>query len=175
MPSRKEEALAAISAANPKWSTKHVSYAYEMMPTSNEAYYEKGTSQRDQARAYWLHKWTLWAIEMNIVPDDTPIPPATPYPDGPSRRRSAPEPSPTTGASNPRAIATKDPSVTQQGIVAPRVGTVGRKIWDICDEVTTQHGREAKVEEILEVARTRGLNEGNAKTEFSRWRKFNVK
>lgn len=168
---KKEEAIAAIAAANPKWSEKHVAYAYELMPTSTAIYYEKGTKQHQDAHAHWLHKWTRWAIEMGLMPDDTVIPPDPGQPDSNFTRRrnrliEGPNPTTATGKSD----APKPPS--NSGVQAPREGTVGKKIWDVCDEVTIKHGREAKVEEVLEVAKSRGLNEGNTKTEFSRWRKF---
>lgn len=170
--SKKEEGLAAIAAANPKWSKRHVQYAHTLMPTSSAVYYEKGSKEYKQAHAHWLHRWTLWAIEMNLLPDDTPVPPETEHPPSINARRS--RNTEFAAGGSPVAKITLPPTEKSNDIKAPREGTVGKKIWDVCDEVTTHHGRQATVEEVLEIARTRGLNEGNTRTEFTRWRKFHT-
>lgn len=170
----KNQALEALKAANPKWSEKHIRYAFELMPTSNEVYYAEGTPEHARARAAWWRRWTIWAIEMNIVPDDTPVPQGADEPEGPNTRRRGSKLTnvpPTLGPLQPAKI----PAVESNTVRAPKEGTMGKKIWDICDELTTKHGREAKVEEVTAMARERGLNEGNSRTEFSRWRKFHVK
>lgn len=164
MPDR-DQAIAAIKAANPKWSDRHVSYAYTLMPTSASYCFAEGTRERAQADAWFLFRWTKWAIEMNILPDDTPMPPEVAWPDGAiSRRRLA-----IVGGTDSRAPAAPPGA---PGRKMPTPGTIAARIWYIADEETKRLGRQATVDEVLAVARTQNLNEGNTRTEFSNWRKY---
>src|SRR5262249_40951323 len=155
--------------ANPKWSARHVRYAYEMMPTSNASFYAKGTRERKYWEEYFMWEWTQWAIEMNLLPDDTQVPPK-PDKDGSlvlvSRRRAA-----IPDSTNPVANMPVAPPGAP-GRQAPKPGTVASRIWAIADQETARLGRQATIEEVLVVARTQNLNEGNTKTEFSSWRKY---
>jgi len=112
---KKDEAIAAIKAANPRWSENHCKLAYELMPTTTAWAYEKGTSDRLKAEQYFLSKWTKWAIEMNLMPEDTVIP------DHPVE---LPQARTTRVSGEPIKI------VTQQGINAPKPGTMAKQIWD---------------------------------------------
>lgn len=89
---KKEQAIEAIRAANPKWSDKHVRYAYEMMPSTAAVYFQEGTVEHAYHKALHAHNWTKWAVEMNLVPEDTPIPPApsTAAPVARARRNAPP-------------------------------------------------------------------------------------
>lgn len=150
---RKDEAIAAIAAANPKWSERHVRYSYELMPTTVAWMHEKGSPERAWWEARHAHFWVRWAIEMNIIPDDTEVPALpngdfTPVARSPSIRR--------------------EPVVEQQGIGAPREGTMARKIWNMCSSLGTP-----TLDDVIAKATELGYNIGNTKTEFSRWRKFN--
>ena len=65
------------------------------------------------------------------------------------------------------------PTVEQNGIKRPKPGTLCGKAWDIFDKVTKKHrGNPATIAESLEISKEAGLNEGNVRAEFGRWRKF---
>lgn len=155
--SRKEAALAAIQAANPKWSPRHVRAVYEMMPSTNAMYWEKGSPERTYWELRHKHFWTKWAIEMNILPDDTPIPPLIDENYAPVATMNAVA----------RAIA-NEARVTQNGVREPRSGTIARKIWDMSAAL-----KDPSVDAAVAEGERLGLNIGNVKTEFSNWRKFN--
>ena len=53
-------------------------------------------------------------------------------------------------------------------IQPPNPGTQGELAWAIFDEL----GYQVTIKEALALARERGLNESNIRTELSRWRKF---
>jgi hypothetical protein len=159
--SKKDEAVAALKTANPRWSDKHVAFAYELMPTSNAWAYEKGTADRDKAHKWWLSKWTVWAVEMNLLPEGTPIP-------------DAPVALPPTQSTRVNGVPiSRIPTEAKQGINAPRPGTRAKEIWDACTEQSTKLGRQVTADEIIVVATAKDWNIGNVRTEHSRWRKFN--
>ena len=60
----------------------------------------------------------------------------------------------------------------QNGVRRPKPETLCGKAWSIFDSVSAKNGSPASIKESLEVARTQGLNEGNVKAEYARWRKF---
>ena len=66
--------------------------------------------------------------------------------------------------------ATKMPE--QNGVRRPKPDTLCGKAWAIFDNVSTKNGAPASIKESLDVARGEGLNEGNVKAEYARWRKF---
>ena len=159
---KKEEALAALKAANPKWSARHCRFAYQMMPTTIDWVYEKGTADREKAHQHWLSSWTAWAIEMNLLPEDTPIP-------------EAPVALPSTNFERVNGVpVSRAPTETKQGINAPRPGTMAKQIWDLSDELSIKHGRQVTSEEMVVAATAKDWNIGNVKTEYSRWRKFHA-
>lgn len=60
----------------------------------------------------------------------------------------------------------------QNGIVRPKPNTACGKAWAIMDSLSMKAGSATPIAPVLEVAKTEGLNEGNVKCEYSRWRKF---
>lgn len=61
----------------------------------------------------------------------------------------------------------------QNGVRRPKPETLCGQAWAIFDAVSAQTGAPATIAASLVVAREQGLNEGNVKTEYARWRKFN--
>jgi hypothetical protein len=57
----------------------------------------------------------------------------------------------------------------------PRPGAEGLcgQAWAVFDEVSGAQNAACSIAQALEVAKTRGLNEGNVRTEYARWKKFN--
>ena len=60
----------------------------------------------------------------------------------------------------------------QNGVRRPKPETLCGKAWAIFDGVSAQHGRPATIGESMEIAKAQGLNEGNVRAEYARWRKF---
>ena len=58
------------------------------------------------------------------------------------------------------------------GVRRPKPETLCGKAWAIFDEVSQKNGAPASIKESLVVAKERGLNEGNVRVEYARWRKF---
>ncbi|QJI53372.1 transcriptional activator [Alteromonas phage vB_AcoS-R7M] len=61
----------------------------------------------------------------------------------------------------------------QNGIRRPKPETLCGKVWTIADEVSSELGQPAPVSLVLERGEAQGLNTGNIKAEYARWRKFN--
>ena len=117
---------------------------------------------------------------MNLIPDETPIPPL-PQGERPrygaKRRPDELRATPINGTAS-SAAQSEVPGKTivakeeKNGVTAPNEGTVAKRIWDLCEDITFKLARQATFEDIIPVAKERGFNEGNTKTEYSRWRKF---
>ena len=60
----------------------------------------------------------------------------------------------------------------QNGVRRPKPDTLCGKAWAIFDGISAKNGAPASIKESLEAARADGLNEGNVKAEYARWRKF---
>lgn len=60
----------------------------------------------------------------------------------------------------------------QNGVRRPRPGGLCAKAWEIADSISQKLGSPAPVADVLEVAIAEGLNPGNVKAEYARWRKF---
>ena len=60
----------------------------------------------------------------------------------------------------------------QNGVRRPKPTTLCGKVWDLADNLSNQLGQPVPISTLLEHARPAGLNEGNVKTEYARWRKF---
>lgn len=60
----------------------------------------------------------------------------------------------------------------QNGIRRPKPETLCGQAWSVFDAVSAETGAPATIARSLEIGREQGLNEGNVKTEFARWRKF---
>lgn len=61
----------------------------------------------------------------------------------------------------------------QNGIRRPKPNTKCGRAWAIADELSQELGQPTPVAPLLERAVAEGLNEGNVKAEYARWRKFN--
>lgn len=77
-------------------------------------------------------------------------------------------------AAKPVSVARriKSPQVEQNGALHPREGTVGAKLWAICDDIaaTTEGGYRAIRNAVI--AATGDFNPGNVRTELSVWSRF---
>lgn len=60
----------------------------------------------------------------------------------------------------------------QNGVRRPKPDTLCGKAWTIFDNISAKNGAPASIKESLDAARADGLNEGNVKAEYARWRKF---
>lgn len=58
------------------------------------------------------------------------------------------------------------------GIRRPKPDTLCGKAWAIFDEISAKNGSAASIGESLKVAESKGLNLGNVRAEYARWRKF---
>jgi hypothetical protein len=58
------------------------------------------------------------------------------------------------------------------GVRRPKPETLCGKAWAIFDQISTEQKRPATIAESLVRSKEQGLNEGNVKAEFARWRKF---
>ena len=74
----------------------------------------------------------------------------------------------------PKARKTKPAQFVQNGVPAPREGTVGHKLWALCDEIaTTVNGGYKAIRLAVIQAAGDAYNPGNVRTEISLWRKHN--
>jgi len=60
----------------------------------------------------------------------------------------------------------------QNGVKRPKPGTLCSAVWEIADKISMETGKPAEVADVIAQAKADGLNEGNARIEFARWRKF---
>lgn len=60
----------------------------------------------------------------------------------------------------------------QNGVRRPKPGTLCGRAWQIFDSVGKNASLPVSIGEALKIARQQGLNEGNVRTEFYRWRRF---
>lgn len=60
----------------------------------------------------------------------------------------------------------------QNGVRRPKPETLCGRAWAIFDEVSQQNGAPASIGEALQLSRAQGLNDGNVRAEYARWRKF---
>lgn len=61
----------------------------------------------------------------------------------------------------------------QNGVRRPRPETLCGKAWALMDECSARLGQPVPVSFVLQLAPGYELNEGNIKTEYARWKKFN--
>jgi membrane protein involved in colicin uptake len=66
--------------------------------------------------------------------------------------------------------AAKQPE--QNGVRRPGPETLCGKAWKIFDDVSQEAGAPASIGASMRVAKAQGLNEGNVRAEYARWRKF---
>lgn len=60
----------------------------------------------------------------------------------------------------------------QNGVRRPKPTTKCGRVWEIADMLSATAGQPTPVKDLLETAKSEGLNEGNTKAEYARWRKF---
>lgn len=60
----------------------------------------------------------------------------------------------------------------QNGIRHPKPATLCARAWAIADNMSSALGSPVPIKELLVETTAAGLNAGNVKTEYSRWRKF---
>lgn len=60
----------------------------------------------------------------------------------------------------------------QNGVRRPKPETLCGQAWAVFDELSQKLGAPCAIADALKAAGERGLNEGNVKAEYSRWRKF---
>lgn len=58
------------------------------------------------------------------------------------------------------------------GIRQPKPESLCGKAWAIFNQISAQNGAPASITDALPVAKAQGLNEGNVRTEYARWKKF---
>lgn len=68
--------------------------------------------------------------------------------------------------------AKKAPREEQNGVVRPKTESLCGQAWTACDDASANRGQPASIHEVLEIANERGLNIGNVKVEYARWKKF---
>lgn len=178
---KQKEAAAAIAAANPTWSQRHVDMcASFLMPTSNEHYFDPGTPERIAAEQHHRERMHEFLVEMNILsPDKAYKRPAnwqSPYKAeklAVTRQRAAPAPRPAAEPSatgEPKAAPVRP--LTPAEIKEPRPGSAGAQAWAVCDQLFEALGRLPSGAEAGEAGAAAGLNPGNVRAEISRWAKF---
>lgn len=60
----------------------------------------------------------------------------------------------------------------QNGVRRPKADTLCGKAWGIADALSQSLGQPVPIANLLEATNAQGLNEGNVKAEYARWRKF---
>jgi hypothetical protein len=72
------------------------------------------------------------------------------------------------------AVAAKEAEKMPEsnGVRRPKPETLCGKAWAIFDAISAKKGAPASIAEALVEAKAQGLNEGNVKAEYARWRKF---
>lgn len=60
----------------------------------------------------------------------------------------------------------------QNGIRRPKPDTKCGRVWTLADELSAKFGQPTPIADLLTAAKAEGLNEGNVKAEYARWRKF---
>lgn len=61
----------------------------------------------------------------------------------------------------------------QNGVRRPKPATLCGKAWALADKLSAEMNQAVPVKALLVAAAAEGLNEGNVKAEYARWRKFN--
>lgn len=61
----------------------------------------------------------------------------------------------------------------QNGARRPRPLTLCGQAWALADKLSADLGQPVPIKQLLEASKVEGLNEGNVRTEYARWRKFN--
>ncbi|AVJ51797.1 transcriptional activator [Pantoea phage vB_PagS_Vid5] len=61
----------------------------------------------------------------------------------------------------------------QNGVRRPKPDTLCGKAWELCDAISAKLGSPAPISYVIQAAEAAGLNEGNVRAEYARWKKFN--
>ncbi len=61
----------------------------------------------------------------------------------------------------------------QNGVRRPKPDGLCGKVWTLADKLSQELGQPVPIANLLEASRRDGLNDGNVKAEYARWRKFN--
>lgn len=61
----------------------------------------------------------------------------------------------------------------QNGVRRPKPEGLCGQAWALADKLSAELGQPTPIKNLLEAAVAAGLSEGNVKTEYARWRKFN--
>lgn len=61
----------------------------------------------------------------------------------------------------------------QNGVRRPKPDTLCGKAWELCDKISASLGSPAPISYVIQAAESAGLNEGNVRAEYARWKKFN--
>ena len=61
----------------------------------------------------------------------------------------------------------------QNGVRRPKPNTLCGQAWGLADTLSAKFGQPTPIKDLLSAAAEAGLNEGNVKAEYARWRKFN--
>lgn len=70
---KRDEAAAAVAAANPRWSDWHVKFMIERMPTRAEDsrwVFPTGSPLRDRAEQLFIAQLHAWMVEVNLMEPD---------------------------------------------------------------------------------------------------------
>lgn len=98
-------------------------------------------------------------------------PEAPPAPASPEAPAAAPADSiPATAAPEAPVVKVEEPE--QNGVRRPSAGTTTRRVWEIADMLSQQHGRPAKRKEVIDACVAESINASTATTQFGKWCKF---
>jgi hypothetical protein len=61
----------------------------------------------------------------------------------------------------------------QNGVRRPKPEGLCGQAWTLADDLSRQLGQPVPIANLLEASKVKGLNEGNVRAEYARWRKFN--
>jgi hypothetical protein len=61
----------------------------------------------------------------------------------------------------------------QNGVRRPKPEGLCGQVWTLADNISRQMGQPVPIATLLEASKAAGLNEGNVRAEYARWRKFN--
>lgn len=76
-------------------------------------------------------------------------------------------------AAEKKALKEANRMPEQNGVRRPKPDGLCGRAWALADKLSAELGQPTPIANLLEAARAEGLSEGNVKTEYARWRKFN--
>ncbi len=60
----------------------------------------------------------------------------------------------------------------KNGVTRPRAGTTTGRIWEISDDLSRKVGAPAKRSDVMDTAKSEGINLSTAATQYGRWRRY---